>query len=196
MKIYLIRHGETDWNHLMRFQGRENVPLNEEGIRQAKACGHALSGCKIQAVYTSPLIRARRTGEIIAACSKLPETSVFELPELIERDMGIYSGKYMKSQAEFFAISASPDSEGMEPFSEVLKRMKQALQSIARSGLESAAAVSHGAAINVLLAGLSAFEMGTGKTKLLNGGISIIEGNRQRGFHITACNLPPSHKIQ
>lgn len=195
MKIYLIRHGETDWNHLMRFQGRENVPLNEEGIRQAKACGHALSECKIQAVYTSPLIRARRTGEIIAACSKLPETSVFELPELIERDMGIYSGKYMKSQAEFFAISASPDSEGMEPFSQVLKRMKQALQIIARSGLGSAAAVSHGAAINVLLSDLSGGQAGTGKTKLYNGGITILTGSLEEGFRIAACNLPPDSAL-
>ena len=189
MKIYLIRHGETDWNHLMRFQGRENVPLNEEGIRQAKACGHTLSGCKIQAVYTSPLIRARRTGEIIAACSKLPEASVFELPELIERDMGIYSGKYMKSQAEFFAISASPDSEGMEPFSQVLK------QTIARSGLGSAAAVSHGAAINVLLSDLSGGQAGTGKTKLYNGGITILTGNLEEGFRIAACNLPPDSTL-
>ena len=50
MKLYLIRHGETDWNRLLRFQGREDIPLNETGVAQARACGQALSGSGIQAV--------------------------------------------------------------------------------------------------------------------------------------------------
>ena len=58
MKIYLIRHGETDWNHVNRFQGREDIELNEAGIAQAVRCGQTLQGLGIEAVYTSPLKRA------------------------------------------------------------------------------------------------------------------------------------------
>ncbi len=191
MKLYLIRHGETDWNRLLRFQGREDVPLNETGIRQAEACGKALSDSGIQAVFTSPLKRARRTGEIVAAASGLGCEKVFDLPELIERDLGEYSGKYIKDRSDYFALSAGTDAGGMEPFDNVLARMELALKKLSETELPVLAAVSHGAAINVLLAGLSDHAVGTGKTRLLNGGISIIEGDAQNGFRITVCNLAP-----
>ena len=191
MKLYLIRHGETDWNRLLRFQGREDVPLNETGIRQAEACGKALSDSGIQAVFTSPLKRARRTGEIVAAASGLGCEKVFDLPELIERDLGEYSGKYIKDRSDYFALSAGTDAGGMEPFDSVLARMELALRKLSDTKIPVLAAVSHGAAINVLLAGLSNHAVGTGKTRLLNGGISIIEGDAQNGFQITACNLAP-----
>ena len=69
-------------------------------------------------------------------------------------------------------------------------RMRAALQKIAASGLPAVAAVSHGAAINVLLADLTNGEMGTGKTKLYNGGITVLEGGAE-GFALAACNLKP-----
>lgn len=191
MKLYLIRHGETDWNRLLRFQGREDIPLNETGIAQARACGQALAGSGIQAVYTSPLKRARLTGEIIASSAGLSLTQVHSLPELIERDLGEYSGKYIKDRADYFSLSAGEDSGGMEPFPDVLKRMNLALKKLDETGFSVLAAVSHGAAINVLLAGLSRHQMGTGKTRLYNGGISILEGNYRDGFQIAACNLRP-----
>ena len=191
MKLYLIRHGETDWNRLLRFQGREDIPLNENGIRQAKASGLALAQTGIKAVFTSPLKRARQTGEIIAAAAGLPSQAVFNLPELIERDLGEYSGQYIKDRSDYFSLSAGSDIGGMEPFEQVLARMELALNKLSETRIPVLAAVSHGAAINVLLAGLSGHTMGTGKTRLLNGGISIIEGDEGRGFSITSCNLSP-----
>lgn len=191
MKIYLIRHGETDWNHVCRFQGREDIPLNAGGIAQAAAAGKALQNLNITAVFTSPLSRAVRTGKEIASKIGLSSTSVHPLQNLIERDLGPFSGKFVKDSKEYFALAASENVPGMESFSSVLSRMQTALTELEASGHSSVAAVSHGAAINVLLAGLSNHELGTGKTKLYNGGISLIEGNSQDGFHIVICNSRP-----
>ena len=59
MIIYLIRHGETDWNLQGRLQGREDIPLNKTGIQQAIACGKALQTIEFQSIQTSPLLRAK-----------------------------------------------------------------------------------------------------------------------------------------
>ena len=59
MKIYIIRHGETDWNKVRRLQGRSDIPLNEEGRRLARITGEALSSVNFRCIYTSPLRRAK-----------------------------------------------------------------------------------------------------------------------------------------
>lgn len=191
MKIYLIRHGETDWNHINRFQGREDIELNAAGIAQAVRCGQTLQGLGIEAVYTSPLKRAHCTGEEIAAQIGLSRDGVEPMQELIERDLGPFSGQLVKDKKEYFALAAGDHVEGMEPFADVQKRMERAIELLAATGHQAVAAVSHGAAINVLLAGLTNHEIGTGKTRLYNGAINVIEGSKTQGFHVRYCNLPP-----
>ena len=61
--ILLIRHGETEWNRDKRFRGTHDVPLNDNGRRQADLLGEALRGRQIDAAYTSPLSRAVETAE-------------------------------------------------------------------------------------------------------------------------------------
>ncbi len=60
-RIILIRHGETEWNRLHRFQGRSDVPLNPKGINQARALALALKNEIITTIYSSPLKRAFET---------------------------------------------------------------------------------------------------------------------------------------
>ena len=191
MKIYLIRHGETDWNQICRFQGREDIPLNEGGIAQARAAGKALQNMGITAIFTSPLQRAVRTGMEIASEAGLTASDVHPLENLIERDLGPFSGQLVKDKKEYFALAAGDNVEGMEPFADVQKRMEHAIELLAATGHQAVAAVSHGAAINVLLAGLTNHEIGTGKTRLYNGAINVIEGSQTGGFHVLHCNLPP-----
>ena len=191
MKIYLIRHGETDWNHINRFQGREDIELNAAGIAQAVRCGQTLQGLGIEAVYTSPLKRAHCTGEEIAAQIGLSRDGVEPMQELIERDLGQFSGQLVKDKKEYVALAAGDHVEGMEPFADVQKRMEHAIGLLAATGHQAVAAVSHGAAINVLLAGLTNHEIGTGKTILYNGAINVIEGSQTGEFHVLHCNLPP-----
>lgn len=70
MKIYLIRHGQTDMNKERRLQGRHGLPLNDVGKQQAKNLSEKLSGIKFDYVYSSPQERAIQTAQI--ACGKKP----------------------------------------------------------------------------------------------------------------------------
>ncbi len=71
MTIFLVRHGETEWNRARRYQGWRNSPLTPHGVAQAEAIGRrlaALPEASGAAIVASPIGRARRTAEIIALC--------------------------------------------------------------------------------------------------------------------------------
>ena len=57
MRLILIRHGETEWNATLRYQGHANIPLNERGRNQARATAERLARYSITALYTSDLSR-------------------------------------------------------------------------------------------------------------------------------------------
>ena len=98
MRIFLVRHGETDWNRIGRFQGRSDVPLNDNGRKQAGALASALKDEPLAAIYTSPLIRTVETAEQIKAFH--PNVSLFKEAGLMEMDLGDFEGMEAKSWAE------------------------------------------------------------------------------------------------
>ena len=65
MKIYVTRHGQTDWNVQGKTQGRADIELNEVGIKQAKQTKEELKNIDIDLIICSPLKRAKKTAEII-----------------------------------------------------------------------------------------------------------------------------------
>jgi probable phosphoglycerate mutase len=87
--ILLIRHGETDWNAAKRLQGHIDIPLNQQGARQARALGQALRDEALDAVITSDLQRARQTALAVAQQQSLPVQSD---PGLRERCYGAFEG--------------------------------------------------------------------------------------------------------
>ena len=89
MRLYIIRHGETEWNVLRRFQGRSDIPLNDEGRRLARITAEALSEVPFARIYTSPLKRAYETAMIIKGERDIP---VIEEPRIIEIGFGDYEG--------------------------------------------------------------------------------------------------------
>ena len=89
-RIFLVRHGETDFNLTHGFQGRIDIPLNKEGKNQAQALALALKDEPLTAIYSSPLIRAMETARSIRAFH--PSTPLFEEEGLTEMDLGEFDG--------------------------------------------------------------------------------------------------------
>ena len=99
-RILLIRHGETDWNRIHRFQGRSDVPLNQKGREQARALALALKHEPITAIYSSPLVRAIEMARLIKMFHV--STPFFEEEALIEMDLGDFDGMEAKRWAAQF----------------------------------------------------------------------------------------------
>ena len=87
-KVYLVRHGETAWSISGQHTGRTDIPLTEQGERDAQALRSRLKGMRFAKVLTSPLQRARRTAELAG----FGESAQAD-PDLMEWDYGAYEGR-------------------------------------------------------------------------------------------------------
>ena len=161
MKLYMIRHGETDWNVMRRFQGRTDIPLNEEGRRLARITSEALKDVPFTKIYTSPLKRAYETAMLIKGDRQIP---VIEEPRIIEIGFGEYEGvcagkeHYNIPDPKFLDFFDNPKSyqppKGAESIEELKLRTADFLQEIAhkKSMEDDTILVStHGAALRGLL---------------------------------------------
>lgn len=88
--IYIVRHGETDWNRRNVFRGTFDIPLNENGRVQAHLTANALREKSIEAAYTSPLSRARETAHAVLQPHKI---RAITHEGLIDMDYGEWTGK-------------------------------------------------------------------------------------------------------
>ena len=95
MKFYIIRHGQTNWNKEGRIQGKTDIELNEEGIKQAEEAKRILKDYPIDMIVSSTLKRARKTAEIINEAKNVP---IIFKEALEERGLGEFEGK---TQQEF-----------------------------------------------------------------------------------------------
>lgn len=88
--IYVVRHGQTDWNVQSIIQGQSDIPLNDVGVSQAKQLAEKLTHVHFDSVFSSDLMRAKRTAEIIVLEKKL---AVETTAALRERHFGRFEGK-------------------------------------------------------------------------------------------------------
>jgi probable phosphoglycerate mutase len=161
--IHLARHGETDWNRELRWQGHSDPPLNDRGRGQARSLAASLAGRSLAAVYSSDLRRAAETAEIVAEQLQLP---VRVHPGLREIDVGSWEGFTL---AELDA--RVPDAvarwkrtgdhawDGGESHEEMAARVLEAIRSIAaRHQGDEVLVVSHGGPIRALRAFAAGFD--------------------------------------
>ncbi|MCU0495421.1 MAG: histidine phosphatase family protein [Chloroflexaceae bacterium] len=157
--LYLIRHGETDWNMEGRWQGQTDVPLNSVGQRQAELLAARLRTEDIyfDAIYSSDLARAYQTAWAVGAALAVP---VQLLPPLREIDLGAWSGltaPEIKSRFpdEFACLERGEDVRrgGGESLAMLQQRAVTAVSAmVAQHPGETLAMVAHGGTIRGLLA--------------------------------------------
>jgi alpha-ribazole phosphatase/probable phosphoglycerate mutase len=161
--VYLARHGESDWNAANRFQGHSNRPLTKEGRRQAEALAELVAHKNVDAIYSSPLIRALETAQIVAARTGLEVT---ELDDLREVDTGSWSGLSRAEVQERFPegferwIAGGSGWEDGETYEEMGERALRAVRTIAAAHLNKRVlVVSHGGPIRAIQAAANGMDI-------------------------------------
>ncbi len=183
-KLYLLRHGQTDWNLEGRYQGQTDIPLNDTGKEQAEFVSKQLENEKISAVYSSDLSRARETAKAVA---KKHNLEVIEIPELKEINQGTWEGmlyedikkKYAKELKERKIDPMNIAPPGGETVREFKKRILSGFNSIIEkhNNNETIAIVSHG------------FTTAVAKTHFLNLDIQDVWDNVPHNTDITVIDL-------
>jgi len=110
--LLLVRHGETDWNAEGRLQGHTDRPLSDYGRRQAQELAGELEDEELEAIYSSDLVRARGTAEIVGERFGLP---VVLDPDLREKDWGTWEGlnAVERDRVEFVGETTEAHQERM-----------------------------------------------------------------------------------
>lgn len=157
--FYIVRHGQSEGNARRILQGRLDLPLDAAGRGQAAALGAWLAGEGIDAVLSSPLVRAAETGRIVAAAAGLaaPEPRA----ALVEIDVGVFSGISLDEARERFpeayvafesrSWDGVPGAEGSGLLYERAMDAWEELRALALGGKRNIVAVSHGGFIQWLV---------------------------------------------
>ena len=195
--LYLVRHGETDYNRAAIMQGRRvNSTLNATGRMQAEALAHRLAALPLDAIYTSTLLRARQTARAVAEVQ--PHVRMVELTDLEEMSWGIHDGSAPgQGIAEAYGRWRTGDyahavEEG-ESILDVQVRAIRAIETIlAQEEGRTVLVVTHGRFLRVLLATLLE-EYGLARMDDLhhaNTGVNqlIFDGNRFKALRLN-CTL-------
>ena len=105
--LYIVRHGETDWNKRHKVQGRTDIPLNDYGRRLARETAEGMKNIRIDLAFTSPLLRAKETAQIILEGRDVP---LYDEERLQEISFGRYEGLYCGGE------NSDPESEAFNRF--------------------------------------------------------------------------------
>jgi alpha-ribazole phosphatase len=166
-ELHLIRHGETEWNRLGRYQGQIDVPLSDGGRDQAAALAEILRVVPLRVIYSSDLRRARQTAEAVARTTGAPVREDGRLREIrLGRWEGLtldeirsQDGQALEAFRRDPATARAPEGESV---SEVQRRVLEALDDILRAFPEGPVAiVSHGLALAALKVSLLGQELET-----------------------------------
>lgn len=176
MYMYIIRHGETEWNRLFRLQGRTDIPLNDNGREMARMASEGLKNVNFTKIYTSPLCRANETAMIIKRDRDIP---VIIDERLAEISFGInegreYDKRYPDKYPELAKFFREPDiyvpADGGESIEELKSRTAEFVKDLTDTYGESDEVILvsvHGAVIR----GIMSYVKGTPLKDFWRGGV-------------------------
>lgn len=181
MKLFLIRHGQTDWNISGKIQGSHDIELNHNGIMQAEELSNKISDnkYKFSKIYSSPQRRATKTAEVLSKAINVEYISTQGLEEI---NLGEWEGlswaevkeKYPKEYDEWYLNRRDTKAPKGESYQEMIERVLISLHKIINENCDNVAIVTHSAVIMCLqccLTNTSFEEM----TKFKTDNTSIIE---------------------
>ena len=172
MAVYLVRHGETDWNIEKRFQGQRDIPLNATGLAQAEASGKALEGVRFSAIFSSPLSRAVRTAQAIS--THTGGAPVVTDPRLVERSFGELEGMTVPEGQAY--VKAHGGNGGQESKLSAGSRMEDLLrEQAALHPDEDILIVTHGSITCCTLMKITDSQLLLSGYDIPNGGISRLK---------------------
>ena len=200
MKFFLVRHGETEWNKLGRFQGQYDTLLNDTGVAQARLTARAAREWDVTAIYASPLTRTMQVAEEMGKQLELPVNTREGLKELALGELeGIESEAMRAGWPEVFATwNERPEQiemPGGESLATLAERSWQVIRELeaSHSPVDNLAIVSHnftiraicGEVLGIPLANFHRLHLGLGS-------VSVFEsGNRGRRLisYNSTCHL-------
>ncbi len=192
--VILVRHGESAWNCVGRYQGRIDIELSPLGRDQVALVGQRLAGLRLSAIYASPLRRAMDTARAIAAFHNL---EIVPEEEITEIDHGVWSGLLRDEIQEKFAEDLETwinkptllRVDGAETLEEVAERANRSIGNIVqRHPGQTIVVVSHDLVIKVIMA--LAIGMDLDRVwfiKLDNASVSELEYG-ERGVRLVSLN--------
>lgn len=161
MELYIVRHGETDWNKERKVQGAADIPLNEYGIHLAEETAVGLKDIRFDAAYSSPLVRAKKTAEVILEGRNI---EIKEDKRIQEISFGSYegmciSGEHMAPESDkfnkFFVDTENYiPGDGGETVGQLMERTGVFLQELCKNELladKRILVATHGAAMTAML---------------------------------------------
>ena len=125
MSLYYVRHGQTNWNAEYKLQGRNDIPLNEQGIKQAQKTKELFKEIHIDKIFCSPLIRAQQTAKEI---NKITKCEIVTENRLEERCFGELEGMDMKLNHGYLWSFEKPLCPGAESMPDFFKRVQSFLE--------------------------------------------------------------------
>jgi 2,3-bisphosphoglycerate-dependent phosphoglycerate mutase len=197
LNIYVVRHGQTDWNREGRIQGGTDNPLNSTGREQAATLGRTLADVRIDAVYTSSLQRARQTAGVFEG-----RAPIVAMEELRERFFGKFEGANDKDAAivanwNTRRFTWTDDMEGGESLESQSRRAEAALRQIREKHKDggSIVIVGHGGINPLLLSLLLGVPPQEGASTINQGNDEVYRVELARSGAASVWKLVPRSKL-
>lgn len=163
MNIYLLRHGETDWNKEGRLQGHTDIPLNGNGRTQIRNAAKILADrySPMDLILSSPLVRAYESAQIVADRLSYEKKNIIVEPLLIERGFGLGEGLTADERKDKYPDGIYPE---MESYEDLIERARSVFDKIVKTyeGRENILAVAHGAILTAVLTAVTNGEIAYG----------------------------------